>query len=133
MNGGRDLLVASLNAQRQHVLGILDGLSDQDLRRPMLPSGWSCLGMVRHLALDVERFWFRAVVAGESVELENGDGAWRVDPDEPAAAVLDLYRREAARADAIVSPGRWTVRRRGLPRSCSAAGGPRTCRRRCCT
>jgi uncharacterized damage-inducible protein DinB len=114
MSSERDVLVASLNAQRQHVLGILDGLSDQDLRRPVLPSGWSCLGMVRHLALDVERFWFRAVVAGESVELENGDGAWRVDPDEPAAAVLDLYRREAARADAIVlarpldSPPAWS-------------------------
>ncbi len=95
-------LLASLRAQRAHVLGILDGLSDDDLRRPLLPSGWSCLGLVRHLAVDVERFWFRAVVAGEQVELETGDGGWRVPADMSGEAVLELYRDEAARADAIV-------------------------------
>ncbi|HWS58238.1 MAG TPA: DinB family protein [Actinotalea sp.] len=95
-------LLSTLDAQRRHVLGILEGLSDADLRRAVLPSGWSCLGLVRHLALDVERFWFRAVVAGERVELESGDGAWRVGADVPAQAVLDLYRREARLADAII-------------------------------
>ncbi len=58
-------LRASLNAQRDHVLGILEGLDEDALRRPVLPSRWTCLGLVRHLALDVERFWFRGVVAGE--------------------------------------------------------------------
>ena len=32
----------------------LEGVSDAALRRPILPSGWSCLGLVKHLALDVE-------------------------------------------------------------------------------
>jgi hypothetical protein len=35
------------------------------LHREVLPSGWTCAGMVRHLALHVERFWFREIVAGE--------------------------------------------------------------------
>lgn len=95
-------LVACLASQRRHVLGILDGLDDAALRRPVLPSGWTCLGLVRHLALDVERFWFRAVVAGETVPLETGDGAWQVPADVPAQDVLDLYRHEAALADAVV-------------------------------
>jgi hypothetical protein len=95
-------LLASLRAQRAHVLGILDGLADHDLRRPVLPSGWSCLGLVRHLAVDVERFWFRAVLAGEQVELETGDGGWRVPDGMAAEAVLELYRDEAARTDAVV-------------------------------
>jgi hypothetical protein len=95
--------MTSLDIQRNHVLGIVDGLSDEDLRRPMLPSGWTCLGMVRHLALDVERYWFRAVVAGETVELESGDGVWQVGADVPAQAVLDLYRQEAALANAIIA------------------------------
>lgn len=99
----REALLLSLRAQRAHVLGILEGLDDADLRRPVLPTGWSCLGLVKHLALDVERFWFRAVVAGEQVELETGDGAWRVSPDVPAASVLDLYRDESQRADAVVA------------------------------
>jgi len=58
-------LLDFLNGQRRHVLGILEGLSEADLRRPLLPSRWSCLGLVRHLTLDVERFWFQNVVAGE--------------------------------------------------------------------
>jgi hypothetical protein len=92
-----------LGYQREHVLGILEGLSEDDLRRPVLPSGWTCLGLVNHLALDVERFWFRAVAAGEQVELGDGDAAWRVGPDVPAQAVFELYRRETALADAVIS------------------------------
>ena len=97
------LLLGYLNGQRKHVLGILDGLSEEDLRRPVLPSGWTALGMVRHLALDVERFWFRAVVAGEQVDLASGDEAWQVAPEEPAEAVLAQYRDEVALADAIIA------------------------------
>jgi len=96
-------LLACLSGQRDHVIGILEGLSADALRRPVLPSGWTCLGMVRHLALDVERFWFRAVIAGERVDLESGDGAWQVGPDVPADAVFDLYREEIALANAIIA------------------------------
>jgi len=60
-------LLSSLADQRHHVLGVLEGLSEEDLRRPMLPSQWTCAGLVHHLAIDVERFWFRAVVAGEQL------------------------------------------------------------------
>ncbi len=98
------LLLSTLNDQRNHVLGILDGLSDDDLRRPVLPSGWTCLGLVNHLALDVERFWFSRVTAGQPDEPgESTDDAWQVSADVPAAAVLDLYRREIERANAIIS------------------------------
>ena len=97
----KSLLLATLNGERNHVLGSLRGLSDADLRRPVLPSGWSCLGLVHHLAVDVERFWFRAVLAGERVELHSGDGGWRAADDLPAEAVLELYREEARRSDAV--------------------------------
>jgi hypothetical protein len=99
----REVLRWSLTRQRDHVLGILEGLPEQALRRPVLPSGWTCLGLVRHLTLDDERFWFRAVVSGEQVDLESGAGAWQVPPDMPAEAVLDGYRREIALADAIIA------------------------------
>jgi len=101
--GETKTLLNFLNGQRRHVLGILDGLTDEALRRPVLPSGWTCLGMVRHLALDVERFWFRAVIAGQQVELESGDGAWQVSDDTPAEAVLGLYRQEIELANAIIA------------------------------
>ena len=97
------VLLTFLQAQREHVLGALEGLSDEALRRAVLPSGWSCLGLVHHLAVDVERFWFRAVLAGEQVELHEGDGGWRVPEGMTAEGVLDLYREEATRADAVLA------------------------------
>lgn len=104
-SGEKALLLAYLNGQRKHVLGILEGLSDEDLRRPVLPSGWTCLGLVNHLALDDESFWFRAVVAGEQEVidgLESSGDAWKPSPDLSAAAILDLYRQEIERANAII-------------------------------
>src|ERR1700745_2429738 len=97
-------LLSALSSQRNHVLGILDGLTDEALRRPVLPSGWTCLGLVHHLAMDVERFWFRTVMTGE--QTESGDtavDAWQVSPDMSAEAVLSLYRREIALANTIIS------------------------------
>ena len=35
-----ELLLDYLNEQRHHVVGTLEGLSDDQLRRPVLPSGW---------------------------------------------------------------------------------------------
>ena len=107
-------LLSSLAAQRNHVLGILEGLSEEDLRRPILPSHWTCAGLVHHLAIDVERFWFRAVVAGEPMPDDEPDNAWQVPADLTATAVLDAYRREIELADAIIAatsldspPARW--------------------------
>src|SRR4249919_2717040 len=89
----RGVLLSRLAGQRAHVLAQLEGLSDEQLRRPVLPSGWSCLGLVRHLTLSDERYWFEVVVAGEPLDFwpEGDNGDWRVDPTEPAEAVLEAY------------------------------------------
>jgi hypothetical protein len=99
----KDALLAMLNEQREHVLGALDGLSEDDLRRPVLPSGWTALGMVRHLALEVEQFWFRGAVAGEPITLTSGDEAWQVPADVPGAEIFGLYRGEIAKANVIIA------------------------------
>jgi uncharacterized damage-inducible protein DinB len=96
-------LLSSLAKQRKHVLGILEGLSEEDLRRAMLPSHWTCAGLVHHLTIDVERFWFRAVVAGESMPDDEQDNAWQVPAELTPAEVLDGYRREIELADAIIA------------------------------
>lgn len=98
------ILLGALENQRVHVLGILDGLGEDDLHRPVLPSGWSCLGLVHHLALDVEHFWFRRVMAGHTdAEVPELHDAWRIDPDLPADQVLELYRRETERASVVIT------------------------------
>jgi hypothetical protein len=102
-----DVLIDFLDTQRDHVFGILEGLTDVQLRSPVLPSGWSPLGMVRHLALDVEHYWVSCIVAGESLDffkdndLEGGK-VWRVGPDETSEEVFALYRSEIARSNEII-------------------------------
>jgi len=99
-------LLSSLTNQRNHVLGILDGLSEEQLRQPVLPSGWSCLGMVQHLTISDERFWFRGIVAGDAAHVSTSDEAakavWQVAPAVPASDVLDAYRREIDLTDAVI-------------------------------
>lgn len=101
------MLLSYLNAQRHHVLGILEGLDDEALRRPVLPSGWTCLALVQHLALDVERFWFRGAVAAEQTVIDAVAGetedAWHVGAEVSTQAVLDRYRQEIDLADAIIT------------------------------
>jgi hypothetical protein len=95
-------LLDCLESQRASVFAVLDGLPDAALRRAVLPSGWTCLGLVQHLAVDDERYWFRGVVAGEQVEVLAGDDAWLVKPDVAAKAVFDLYRDEIERSNAVI-------------------------------
>ena len=102
-NQATDLL-GQQTKQRRHVLGILENLPEEAMRRPVLPTGWTCAGLVQHLALDVERFWFRQVMNGEQVGPDEfGDDGWQVRPEVPSAAVLDLYRRETELADKIIT------------------------------
>jgi len=64
----REMLLEHLDAQRRHVFGILAGLSDEQLRRPLLPSGWHCLGLVKHLALADEIRRSDAIIAGTDLD-----------------------------------------------------------------
>lgn len=102
------MLLDHLRSVRRHVLGALDGLDDAALHRPVLPSGWSGLGLIRHLTVDVELFWFRAVLAADPVAIAQLDartdtGVWHVPADAAGAPILEAYRDEAARSDAIIA------------------------------
>jgi hypothetical protein len=100
----RETLLSTLNNQREHVLGILEGVPEGALRQSVLPSGWTPLGLIQHLALDVERFWFRVVMAGKSIDAAeySAPSGWTVAPDVASEAVFDLYRREIELANAII-------------------------------
>lgn len=120
MNAELDALKSALDRQREHVVGILEGLSEEDLRRPLLPSGWSCLALLRHLTLDVERFWFAGVIAGEpdvAGQLRAGaEVHWYVPEGMSAEEVLADYRTAIARSDSVLAaatpeqePAAWPV------------------------
>jgi len=101
-------LLRALDSAREHVLDIVDGLDEETLRRPVLPSGWSCLDMIKHLTYDEEIFWFRAIVAGEREAIDllqtpDARASWKVTDGVPAADVLAAYRNQIARSNAIVA------------------------------
>ena len=91
-----ELLRDFLDQQRNHVLGILEGLTDEQLRRPVLPSGWNCLGMVRHLALADEHYWFRCVVGLAAIERMWDEE--REGPDEVFTLATDILAVDGATA-----------------------------------
>jgi len=99
----RDVLLASLASQREHVLGILAGLAEEDFQRPVLPTGWNCVRLVNHLALDVERWWFHHIMAGEDTATALGESGWTAEDGLTGAAVLARYRAEIARADEVIA------------------------------
>lgn len=98
--GELDTALAFLAFQRHCVLKKAEGLTDEQLRRPLVASGTSILGLVQHLA-GAERFWFGHVVAGGE---DPGDDAldMTVAPGRPADAVLEDYRAAIAASDEAV-------------------------------
>ena len=85
----RTILTTFLDWHRDTLAVKCEGLSgDQLRRRSMPPSTLSLLGLVRHMA-EVERTWFRRVLAGETIPLVYSD-----DADFQAA-----YRADGADVD----------------------------------
>lgn len=107
MNPEFQALTETLDGQRGHVLGILEGLSEQDLRRPVLPSGWSCLELIRHLTVDVELFWFPGVFAAApdvAHQLKAGAAShWHVPEGMSADEVFRDYRAAIDQANAVLA------------------------------
>ncbi|MDQ1614780.1 MAG: hypothetical protein QOJ60_719, partial [Actinomycetota bacterium] len=86
------------------------GLNAEQLaRRSVPPSTMSLLGLVRHMA-EVERGWFRRVMAGQDVPklydtTENPDGDWGGAVADPAVVdeAWDVWRAEVEFATGFVA------------------------------
>lgn len=110
----RELLAGYLEYYRQTILRKLDGMPDSELRRSRLPSGWTPLELLKHLA-GVERRWFRWGFAGERIEpwVEHApdarwqrEGRWEVAPGETADDVRALFLEECAASRRIAAGAR---------------------------
>lgn len=95
-------LVAWLDAQRAHVVEQVRSMPAEARRRSHVPSGWTPRGLVRHLTLDVERVWFRAVMAGEPVDLPAGYDGWTAPENQSDEELLEAYVEECRLASAAV-------------------------------
>ena len=103
--GEKESLQASLNRHRDVVLWKLEGLDDAALRRPMVPSGTTLLGLVKHLAA-VDYSWFCTTFGRETEPLpfdpDDADADLRVNPDETTADIVEFYGRARAASDAAI-------------------------------
>jgi uncharacterized damage-inducible protein DinB len=99
-----------LQATRALLLAKLDGLSEYDRRRPMVPSGTNLLGLVKHL-IGVEYVYLGTSVGRPPEKLlpweEDGsvwDGAdmWAL-PSESTEYLTDLYRAACDHGDRSIA------------------------------
>ena len=105
IGGEREMLRVFLDFHRATLAMKCAGLDDDELRRrSMPPSTLTLLGLVRHLA-EVERTWFRRVIAGEDVPLvwsPEGDFQIAYDPSgSTASEAFAAWEAEVARAREI--------------------------------
>ncbi|GAB2576627.1 DinB family protein [Streptomyces capparidis] len=101
----RELLIGYLDWYREALTRKLAGLSDDRLRAPVEPLGWSPLGLVQHLGW-VERRWMRWGFAAEDVPAHPPGGEeaeWTVPAGTPAAEVMAAYRAEVAATTSLVA------------------------------
>ncbi len=99
-------LHASLDRHRDAVLWKLEGLDDEQLRRQVVPSGTSLLGLVKHLGA-MEYGWFCHTFGRPTEPLplddEDPDADLRVESDETTADIVGLYTRGRTAADEVIA------------------------------
>ncbi|WP_329574990.1 DinB family protein [Kitasatospora sp. NBC_01250] len=102
----KDSLYAALDRHREVVLWKLEGLDDEQLRRPMTPSGTNLLGLVKHLG-GAELGWFCQTFGRETgplpFDFEVDESDMRVEPHESTADILRFYARARAAADRTIA------------------------------
>ncbi|MBB1256636.1 DinB family protein [Streptomyces alkaliterrae] len=106
----RTQLVGWLEMQRSIVRWKCEGLSEEDARRPVLPSSplMTAAGVVSHLRW-VEHAWFEVLFLGgpttDNPQFDNSveDADLRVPDDVSLSQLLADYERQCATSNAIVA------------------------------
>jgi Protein of unknown function (DUF664) len=101
-----DHLRRHLQKSRDGVVGSLDGLSEYDVRRPLVPSGTNLLGLVKHLT-GIELGYLGACVGRPSpvtLPWEEDGSVWEsadmwATSDQSRDYLLGLYRRAWQHSD----------------------------------
>lgn len=105
----KETLQRYLSIQREALAAKLDGLSEYDARRPMVPTGTNLLGITKHVA------YVQLGYLGDCFGRPSGiPTPWDESEDDPDAdlwvpahesrdTILDLYRRSAEHADATLA------------------------------
>lgn len=105
------LLIGYLRTYRQTLARKLAGLNDDQLRSARLPSGWTPLQLLKHLAY-MERRWFRWDFLGEDLTDPFGDRdpadrhRWSVAPDDTVPGLQAFLAEQAAVTERVLTDHR---------------------------
>jgi uncharacterized damage-inducible protein DinB len=102
------VLLRYLRQAREALLWKLEGASEYDVRRPLVPTGTNLLGLVKHVA-SVEAGYLGEVFGRPSPEslpwldegAEDNADMWAT-ADQSRESVVGLYERVAAHSDATI-------------------------------
>ena len=98
VGGERATLHALMQYQRESLVKKVEGVSDEDARRALVPSGTTLLWLMKHMA-RAELLWIAHRFAGE--DLADADDT--VQPGDTLAAAVEFYRATWHRVDAIAA------------------------------
>jgi len=97
-----------LREGREALLWKLDGLSEYDVRRPLVPTGTNLLGLVKHVA-SMEAIYFGGTFArpfDEPLPWLDDDAEPNADmwatAEESRADIVEFYHRACAHADTTI-------------------------------
>ena len=102
----REQLEAFLSDNRAELLATLEGLTEEQARRKLVPSLTTLLGLVKH-AVFVEQVWFQVALAGRTRE-EIGcpyeiDESFTLDDGDTIESVAAAYRAAVAESERIAA------------------------------
>jgi uncharacterized damage-inducible protein DinB len=102
----KETLEGFLDYYRAVIVRKVAGLSLEDASRPLVQSGTSLLGVVKHLGY-VERGWFQSGIEGKTFDVpwtdDDPDADFRIEPGETIEGIVAWYQEQCSLARAIVA------------------------------
>jgi hypothetical protein len=99
-----EVFLGYLDFFRSRLVSKLEALPEAELRRSRLPSGWTPLELLKHVAYDELR-WLEWRFEGRDVGdpwADDRDGGWYVSDDETLQELVAALHAQAARSRASV-------------------------------
>ena len=97
--GEREQLQAFLDDNRDEIVELLEGVTDEQARRRLVPSQTSLAAIVKHCVF-VEKVWFQVSLAGKTrVELglpDDADESWILSDSDTIESLIAEYRQACA-------------------------------------